>query len=242
VKGARTVILLETMVLIMVVVSAGSLYSRVKAEADAKDRQIAQLQKEHHDLLMRYNDVNWQFNELSQQVASASADQQPSASPQDELRQQLEYERRQYKELEDAFERLAAQLDEYVQRAEAQDSAVSDRDSGRRQGRGRRSDFRRMGNEFIDGRIEDLQKRIDSTDDPAEQDKLVELGNAIQDMRDLRERIRTAESDEEREQAVRELSGLREQFRELVSDDSRRGGGRRGGRRDSVLSGREQNP
>jgi len=241
-KGARTVILVETILLIAVVVSAGSLYSRVKAEDDAKDRRIAELREALRDLLMRYDDINWQFKQLQEQAAAASADQQASTSPEDDLRRQLEYERRRYEELEDAFDRLAARFDEYMQRAEAQDIAAPDGGPDKRQERERRSELRGIGDEFIDGRIEELQKRIDSTDDPAEQERLAAMGNAIQDMRDVRDRIRTAESPVDRERAVAELSDLRRQFRELVSADEAFGRGRRGRRSGAALAGREQNP
>ena len=68
------------------------------------------------------------------------------------------------------------------------------------------------------------------------------MGNAIQDMRDVRDRIRTAESSVDRERAVAEMSDLRRQFRELVSADEALGRGRRGRRPGAALAGREQNP
>ncbi len=255
-KGARTVILIETIVLITIVVSAGSIYSRVKAEDDVKDRLIAELQEQYRDLAMRYEDINWQFNELQERADAASSDQQTAVSPDDDIERQLEYERRRYKELEDAFDGLAVRFDELVLRAEAQDTVpfdefvqragritvLPDEDSDRRRERDRRSDLRGLGDEFIDGQIEDLQKRIDSTDDPDEQERLTAVGNAVQDMRDLRDRIRDAESEADRQQAVGELNELRRQLSELVSGDSRRGGGRRRGRRGPALTDQPQNP
>ena len=248
-KGARTVILIETILLITIVVSAGSIYSRFKVDADAKDRTIAELQQQHRDLVLRYDDLNWQFNQLQEQVTTASSDEPTTVLPDNDLGRQLDYERRRYKELEDAFDGLATRFDQYVQQSESRETDAVDPESDRRPERGgrrggRRSDTRGMDNEFIDGRLEELQQQMDATDDPAEQERLTKVSTAIQDMRDLRDRMRDAGSDAERQQISTELSDLRQEFRGLMSRGSELGGdrpaGRMGGRRGGALTDRTQ--
>ena len=245
-KGARTVILIETIVLITIVVSAGSIYSRFKADAAVKDRKIAELQQQHRDLGMRYDDLNWQFNQLQEQADTDSSDEQTAVLPDGDLGRQLEYEQRRYKELEDAFDGLATRFDLYVQQTETRETDAAGLELGRRSGRsGRRSrrfDVRGMGDEFMDNRIEEIQKQIDATDDPVEQERLEAVSNAIQDMRDVRDRLRDAGSDEERQQLGTELNDLRQELRGLMSGDSERGGDRRAGRMGGRRGDRNQVP
>ncbi len=215
-KGGRVVMLVETALLVTAVVCLHSLHERAKAETAAKDLQLAALQKEHRELLLKYNDVSTMYAELQAEMNAAAADREAALAslnkdmPTDvgELQRALEYERKQYAELEDAFESLAARVDMYEQNTQVAENRQAEGDDVFGRGPRRASpEMRQRMNTFLDDRLSALQRRIDSETDPRIQENLAEIGNSIQTLRELRDQMRNAVSDEERQQ-------LRDQMRE----------------------------
>jgi len=221
VKGGRVVVLVETALLVLAAVCLYSLYERARTEAMEKDRRFAKLQQEHNELFQKYNDVSTIYAELQKEMAAAAAQREAVFATVDEdmptdvveLQRALQYERELYIELEEAFESMAEQVDAYQQTDGAAENDEAGRNNffGRAGGR-RAPEMRQRMEQFADERIAELQRRIDSETDPRVQENLAAMGDSIQSLRELREQMQNAASDEERQQI---RSQMREEGRQM---------------------------
>ena len=130
-----------------------------------------------------------------------------------ELQRALQYERGLYVELEEAFESMAERVDAYEQT----DGAAEYDEAGRnsffgRSGGWRGPEMRQRMDRSGDERIAELQRRIDSETDPRVQENLSAMGDSIQTLRELREQMQNAASDEDRQQI---RSQMREEGRQM---------------------------
>jgi len=221
VKGGRIVILVETALLVLAAVCLYSLYERAKAEATEKDRRFAKLQQEHNELLLKYDDVGTAYAQLQKEMDAGGVQREAPFATVDEdmptdvgeLQRTLQYERQLYVELEEAFESMAERVDAYQQTDGAAENDEAGRNSFFGRGGPRRAPemCQRMG-QFADERIAELQRRIDSETDPRVQENLAAMGDSIQTLRELREQMQNAASDEERQQI---RSQMREEGRQM---------------------------
>jgi len=229
VKGARTVIIIETVLLIAAVWCINTLYSRSKAEARAKDQQLTHLQEAYDELVLRYKDVNLMYEELREEMATVAVNEPETtvadaSLPTDigDLQRELVYERRRYGELEHAFDQLVARVDQYVQRSSRGDQQLADVTELKKQAGlagGLPPDAQKRLDDYLDRRIVDLQKRIESSDDPRLQQNFADIGNTLQNMRDIQDRMRNARSKEDRRLAEEEMRVEQRQMSRLLQEE-----------------------
>jgi len=232
VKGTRSVILIETVLLIVAIVCGSSVYSRGNAKLRANERKLAELREQYATLLDQYEEMNMAYTELKDKAGSIMFDNSGETADIGDIQRELEYERKRYKELAKAFEEVSARADRYEEELEQRDEYMAEFEARRAADfgpgfGGPRPEGRRMGDRWL----HELQMRIETSEDPAEKERLTEMVNSVESMREVGERIRNAETEEERQQAIEEMRELRREFREM-------GGGRFfGGGRGGMMGG-----
>ena len=105
-RSIQIVVIVETIVLVTTVTLAGSLYGRIRTEIDDKDKQLMEVRNELKELRLQYDDVSTMYSELKHETVLSANPTSAEGNNLTGLERELAYERKRYRELEDAFERL----------------------------------------------------------------------------------------------------------------------------------------